>query len=240
MARWLLFGIILLLSCADATASNLINPYIFGTASPYADILFHHNFDDWSTTPSKGSGTVSFVDFTSQLTDTTTKLAGTGSLDTNADGYGKMYLPTSGNFDINNARVGFWIHLNVAPSATYKLIGSSLNSVNTVSNDFVLYLLADHTLKVFYRGGVGGISTATLENAGSYYVEVSLNNNTAIVYVDGVQVISYTNASPAATTLNQLYFFSETTMLDSLWDQLIISNSYLRDLNAIKTITNFN
>jgi hypothetical protein len=196
--------------------------------------------DSWLTTPTKGSGTISYTGFASQIVETTTKLAGTGSLDMNDDGYGMMFVPISGNFDIDNFRIGWWMHLLQDSAETNTLLQSTLSGSATVASDLRLYCLSDGTLRVQFRGATIFTTVATITNGNDYYIEIAGYGNSIELFLNGTSAGSGTNETPTAVTLDALRFFSADTMLDSYWDQMIFTNDYTKDIYAIRTVTDFN
>jgi len=240
MKKLILVLILALIPGLSFAGSHSVGVTMAKVQASYSDILFYHNADSWATAPTKGAGTVAFTEWASQNTSTTTKLAGTGSFDTNDDGYGKMIIPVASNFSTANARIGFWVHLKEASEATHRIVAlTNSTGVNETSGSLFIYILSGGGIRASINGTQFN-ATTTAANGTAYYVELSIHNNTDVdLLVNGVSEASGTCAN---TTHNgtHLTFFSDTTMLNAYYDQIVFSNDYTRNIYAIRTVTDFN
>lgn len=212
-----------------------------GKVEGYSDITFYHNADSWATTPAKGSGSILYSGFSSQITETSTKLAGTGSFDTNDDGYGMMTIPISGNIDLTNFRAGFWIHANENSAATHRIVGATNSTgVDETSGAMLVYVLSGGGVRLIVNGATVN-STTTISSGNDYFIEFAVRNTTEVkLFINGTQEGATGTATTTSHNGTHLTLFSKDVMFDSFWDQIIFSNDPTRNIYAIRTITNFN
>jgi len=243
MIKRLLILMVVLLWAACAWA---LDPGFVGlmsqqvTGPTYSDILFYHNADSWATTPTKGTGVIVLEAWSSNVVETTSKLAGTGSLDTQDDGYGRFKIPISGNLNPTECRVGFWLKLKEDSTATHRILSlTDAAAADESTGELAIYILSGGGIRLIVNGTQFN-STTSVTNGNAYFIEFSIHNSTLVaLYVNGNSEASGTSAS---ATHNGTYItlMSKDSMLNSYWDQIIFSNDYLRDIYAIRTVTNFN
>ena len=201
------------------------------SGTDYSDIIWYHNCDALTTaTKSGGSSTVNFD--AGILLNTTDEVIGTGCFDQNNDGFDDFDFAISGNVDFASGRIGFY--LNPQEGASGKIL-------STIGGDFFInYFQGSGSGDLDFTIDMGPAQNCnTNMSTGTwYFLEFEFNSTTVDVYMDGSSVCSLTGGTEPNDT--QISFMAQDgNAWDCLMDNIIISNDPDRDLNAIKTITDF-
>jgi hypothetical protein len=217
----------------------------------YSDILFHSNFENtWVANKPTGltatTHTLSFV-----TTPAGSILAGTYAGAYNSSTYDALIFPVTADdiFNRVQGRSGAFLTTEATPiddAVRFEVFYDANNYVR-----FRHYLTTGYEILwrgqgVNYQAYVGGILTPGTAD----FVSFSYGPNTTdfVIYVNGVaQTMTRTgtltamSASPANGTMSIGASASIGGCLaGSVIDQWINSNDKTRDLNAVKTVTNFN
>jgi len=218
------------------------------TGDTYADILTYAAFENTGTL-SKPSGqtatTTTLVFVTSPI------LAGTYAAEYNSSIYNKIEWSNTAdaNFDRVDGRVGIWITTpaTIADDETYFTAYYDDSNWVALRN----YLTTGLEIRWVAQGNVYSVYAASIISASTaYYIEFSYGATADdfALYLNGVAqsatktVVSGSLSGMASTPTDGHIAVGPHTYscADATFDQLIISTDTTRDINAIKTVTDFN
>jgi len=197
----------------------------------YSDIIFYHDCDDKDdANKANGSATVTWGAGTS--VDTTNQIVGSGCIDTNNSTTAATSIASSGNIDLTTfvGRVGFYAK-SVSTSETGMIFdcGFSMSYPRELtSTNFAMRHRTTSTTNIAHDINISEWN----------FFEVKMDGTTGTLYVNGVS--KGTSTGSASISENITLFRNDSgTVIDCLFDQLIISNDKDRDLYAIRNITDF-
>jgi len=198
-----------------------------GGATDYSDILFYFNCDSdtTGTSPQKGSGTIT-ID-ANILLNTTDKIVGTGCLDQNNDGYDNWLWTATSNVDFASGRIGFYFNPQELNTG---------NCIHSVGDDLIFRYTGGNQALTFL-GTTTNITTG-MSIGNWYFLEFKTVGTTCTMYVDGVSKGSATGTGSVNDTVMYMGA-TDGNAWDQLWDQVITTNDPDRDLNAVKSVTDF-
>jgi hypothetical protein len=227
--KTLLIFLAILLQSSSCYAWGVMTTAGGVAAASYADITFYHNCDTLGTTPTKGSGSLTFT--AGILSNTTTPIVGSGSWDTNNDGYETVTIPSSSNIDWNDARIGFYFR-PFENDAGRVLYSSTLPGVVIYRYDATQYRIQYKDIDFFWTHGM------TVDGSVSYFFELVLTGTGVQLFVNGSSVGSATGATGTVTG-DLVFGRDDTDVIDMHIDQVIISNDTSRDIYALRNTTSF-
>ncbi len=209
----------------------------------YPDILFYWGAESATAEKSGGDNTATLQSLA--VIDAAYHPVGSGSLDCPTSYDRAEFTWTAGVLSKDEGRVGFYFYAD-----TLVTNGGLFDCRYDASNRISLYLAAADNTKltlVFIVAGAGAsISTAAATIAATtlYFVEIAwkLSTDYREIFVNGVSKASSTAAVGDVWAGDPvLVKFGEWAggASDIHLDQMLISNSSTRDLNAIKDLTSF-
>lgn len=217
-------------------ARHTVVVYKAAGGADYSDIIFYDNCDSATNghSPQKGTGTVTNTG--GILLNTSDQAAGTGCWDQNNDGSDNMNFPVASNFDYTNSRIGFYWNPQEALTNAGFII---FTSPSLVSNGFKIQSdTGNERFTIEYAGnGTNNLGSAVSIGAW-YFIELKFSDTTMELFIDGVSIDTRTRSNAFTDTAIHFGTYSGNA-LDSLWDQVIISNDNTRDLYAIRDVTDF-
>jgi hypothetical protein len=134
------------------------------------------------------------------------------------------------------SRIGFYYYINTWADA------NMLFRVEEAGDTYVQgELTGGDEILMRWRAGTNltySSSAANLSSSQTYYIEYAWNQTAPYrkIYVDGVEVMSNTDAFTAITPIKILLGNYSSASSDTYQDNIIISNDGTRDLNAIKAL----
>jgi hypothetical protein len=207
-----------------------------------AQITAYFNADSLTATQSPTKGTVSSITVGASATSTTGIVGGAINNPQVGWGGGSVIITPTGNIDYTAGTVGFAYHpvTNVA---------SRIMSVSTDTsqNQFQLYDDGTGFTTFQYRGGTPVVLPTNLVSGSTYYIELAFNQSgtKAAARVNGGSWSGEATDCTGTTPTGNLEFLGASWITASGnaangWiDQVIISNTYKKDIYAIRTNTSF-
>ena len=242
--KYLIYGILILLSlCPKSYAEGW---YYNASATSYSDITFWWRCEnvtlDGSNDFTAGEDGVAALQSSAVINTAAVKI-GTNGLDCPTAGDYALFTDSTGAaWPTGSGRVGFYLRIT-AFTTSCALIQKKYDADEYMT----LEMYGTDELKFQYTNtsSTTAITTdANLTTATWYFVEIAYDDatNTKKIYVDGVEKIAVTDAFTTFTSGGSLRFGEAKgcgLSVDTHIDNIIISNDYTRDLNALKDIAAF-
>jgi len=212
----------------------------------YSDIIFYWGMENVTyTTADKAGGTATGTAVANVNSSATAKVGSVSMQWTGINSY--ISHPFIGNMDKNVGGIGFWFR----PSALVNFAG--VFSANNGSDQIVVHMTAAGRWRYLYSAGGTGpdvtITTGTAMTTGNWYWVQFMWNNTTDNYNFNVWDSSDTLIQTSSSTTTAGTFGSDpSTFLfgESLGnpgtgfvDNVIVTNSFSRDLHAVRNNTSF-
>jgi hypothetical protein len=221
-----------------------INGLSAGAVDPYADILFHYSGEEstwYNATKAAGSASGSAVG--NIASSSTHAINSTKSAFWNGiNSY--LSFASSGNFSQDEGGIGFWFR----PTSIQNFGG--LFYYNNGGGQIIVHTTASGRLRYIY---ITGVDTTIADGTGMainnwYYITFmwkrATNNADVKVWnlADDLIMTSSNTSAPGSFTVTPSEFRIGETLANSTLgyvDNFVVTNSYSRDLHAIKENTSY-
>lgn len=178
---------------------------------------FYHNADSLSTTPTIGTGTITFT--AGILLETTDPISGTGSWDNNNDGWDKIIIPVDGNIDWDNGEIGFYFRPN---ENSY----GWLVFAEGAADDFGLLYHNATEFRFDYKDIVGFCNhgMTTFDGTVAYHIRVKFTSGTDIeIFIDGESVCQDSGATGTIEATSISLGAADGYQWDGVFDQVMMN-----------------
>lgn len=220
----------------------LSGPTVGGGGASYPDIIFYWDCDsDTAVT----TGDNSAVRSGGAVIDVALKKIGTGSLDCpNAQDYASFDW-SAAVLPLDSGRIGFYVYFNTRVTNTqlFYAVADANNGIYGKLSSAVTDELA-YSYESNNTGSVYASTAANLADTTWYFIEFAWDRATDYrrMFIDGnphdssaADLGTGWTANPATVVFGN----NSANLPDFHMDQIIISNDYTRDLNALKDLTSF-